>query len=1082
MAYTAAALVAAYTAANDGVAPDAATSTLLTAFATQTSTGQLSDNAALAYVINSADKTTAVAVESYQFFGTAKTIPSKAGLDFLVNSPLNPTDLNEAPYTSFNIENRYMNFAANLGIIGEGATAFNTTYGTTAIPLFSTFIGVIYETIIGSSYAAQAGINVTAALNDIIGRQAAFTQIARERGIITSTSTQAQIDIATRAVAVGYLLVEGIKADVGIYAAGANNFTKALIDGTAQYGVNLLTVYSPLGGGVGSPIASGGVNPGIPGTTFNMIPGVDSITGTANDDTFNGAVIQGTSTTGLATTFSAFDTVIGAAGNDTLNILITDVGTTALGTGVAAVPAAAVSGVETVNVRIVDPVTNAGGATTAQQVTLTATNFAGATAFYNDRSTNAGTPATVTASPLQINALASGQAVGIVGLGGATVVQGISADYSTSSATAANYSAIVNLTGGTGSASTTGPVVTLTSGTSGGGANGGIGTVTINSTGSTANVIGVTKLDDAAASTVRTLNINATVGLTTGAVTGLGGSTIGSTAATTVETITVTGNSAVTLGTLDGGAATINTLNITTGPGAFTTGVIGGTALFNTGATINVSGGSTTTSANTASVTLGALVTQVTTLNASGLTAGGVNATVGSTAGLVFTGGSGTDVITMAAGKGAGFTGTLNAGAGSDIIAFTTGADLAANLTTQVTGFEILRVSNTANGTTQTYDPTLINGITSYQVGAVTQAGAATALIVNNLVANPTVLFNGSSNATTTTTLNLANATGATDVINIRLDNLSTAPTGGAAISINSLLTGSNTAPNQVETLNITSAGKLTSTGGYNSTTIGASGASPAYADANTINLLGAVSQTLITGNAQHAQKVDASASTASVFIDNATTLSTTVPSPFTLIGSAKNDTIASGNTANIFGGLGGDAIVLTPAAGNVTVQTIVYKSAAESQLDLAGTYTTTPTNTGTVGASLVAGTANASTMDIITGFTTGVDKIDLGQFKFTGALATNLNAVVGVAASDAAFMTTLTTAGLFSDGISTRAVAVVQGASSMSSGVAGTFVVVDVNSDGVYTAGTDLVIKLTGITNAAGAATTALGIGDFSF
>ncbi len=33
---------------------------------------------------------------------------------------------------------------------------------------------------------------------------------------------------------VGYLLVEGIKADVGIYAAGANNFTEALVNSAAQ--------------------------------------------------------------------------------------------------------------------------------------------------------------------------------------------------------------------------------------------------------------------------------------------------------------------------------------------------------------------------------------------------------------------------------------------------------------------------------------------------------------------------------------------------------------------------------------------------------------------------------------------------------------------------------------------------------------------------------------------------------------------------------------------------------------------------------------------------------------------------------
>src|SRR5690606_38851708 len=79
-------------------------------------------------IVARADQTTAVAAMSYQFFlGEA---PSKGGFDYLV-SPTgpNPNNLNSAYYQSFNIENRYINFAVNLGKVGEGAAAFQADYG-----------------------------------------------------------------------------------------------------------------------------------------------------------------------------------------------------------------------------------------------------------------------------------------------------------------------------------------------------------------------------------------------------------------------------------------------------------------------------------------------------------------------------------------------------------------------------------------------------------------------------------------------------------------------------------------------------------------------------------------------------------------------------------------------------------------------------------------------------------------------------------------------------------------------------------------------------------------------------------------
>ena len=89
---------------------------------------------ALPSIIDMVDDTTAVAVISYQFF-TGKT-PTQGGLNYLINSPnaINSNDLNNSYYQTFNVENRYINFAVNLGKLGEGRAAFQAEYG--ALSLF----------------------------------------------------------------------------------------------------------------------------------------------------------------------------------------------------------------------------------------------------------------------------------------------------------------------------------------------------------------------------------------------------------------------------------------------------------------------------------------------------------------------------------------------------------------------------------------------------------------------------------------------------------------------------------------------------------------------------------------------------------------------------------------------------------------------------------------------------------------------------------------------------------------------------------------------------------------------------------
>ncbi len=179
---------------------------------------------------------TSVALTAYQFF-TGKT-PSAAGLAYLVNSPDNTSDLNDkfGIYNGMNTENRYINFAANLGLIGEGKAGFAAAYGGLD---FRQAVEKAYDAVIGKAYAQAAGINVQAAIDGVVASKAYFDALASER------MGGFDHDLAMKAGVVGYLIVEGLKADVGLYARGVENFYLDFTDGVAQHNVDLVGVYGP---------------------------------------------------------------------------------------------------------------------------------------------------------------------------------------------------------------------------------------------------------------------------------------------------------------------------------------------------------------------------------------------------------------------------------------------------------------------------------------------------------------------------------------------------------------------------------------------------------------------------------------------------------------------------------------------------------------------------------------------------------------------------------------------------------------------------------------------------------------------
>lgn len=175
---------------------------------------------AIAKLVAAADATTSVATLSYLFFTGA--IPSQGGIDYLV-APTggNTNNLNSAYYQSFNLENRYINFAVNLGKSGEGKDAFAAKYG--ALTLFEA-TREAYKTIFG---AAPVDAKVHALIDTRVDYFASY-------------GGDGPNGIGTKAAMVGWLLAEAEKGDVGVMARSNAAWLVDLSDASAPFAVNIL--------------------------------------------------------------------------------------------------------------------------------------------------------------------------------------------------------------------------------------------------------------------------------------------------------------------------------------------------------------------------------------------------------------------------------------------------------------------------------------------------------------------------------------------------------------------------------------------------------------------------------------------------------------------------------------------------------------------------------------------------------------------------------------------------------------------------------------------------------------------------
>ena len=209
-----------------------ATADFYTGLTQQMAGGALSLAGAYAQLVDRADNTTSVASLSYQFFvGHA---PSSGGFDFLV-SPTgpNPNNLNAAYYQSFSIENRFINFAVNLGVVGEGGAAFQAEYG--AKTLFEATRSA-YAEIFGSS---PTDAKVSELLNATVVSNG---QTMTRKDYMAYYGGDGLEGLGTKAAVVGWLLAVAAIEDVGVYALSNEAYLTDLADG-AGFSVDLVGVY-----------------------------------------------------------------------------------------------------------------------------------------------------------------------------------------------------------------------------------------------------------------------------------------------------------------------------------------------------------------------------------------------------------------------------------------------------------------------------------------------------------------------------------------------------------------------------------------------------------------------------------------------------------------------------------------------------------------------------------------------------------------------------------------------------------------------------------------------------------------------
>lgn len=382
--------------------------------------------------------------------------------------------------------------------------------------------------------------------------------------------------------------------------------------------------------------------------------------------------------------------------------------------------------------------------------------------------------------------------------------------------------------------------------------------------------------------------------------------------------------------------------------------------------------------------------------------------------------GAGDDTLSFAALNVTGSTATLSGGAGTDTLSMATATADALDATAQTfyTNFERLKLNDSAATATVNLENL---GFTSY----VTTSGSAGTLTLDNLANNGTVVLGA---AATATVVNIKDATtGLTDVLNVVTN---------AATTVN---LGTLTAA-KVETINVTvNDTDTTSTAGVPNVS---TNTMVINADKATLVDLGGAGNLVLTFNAASTEvaAINASDMTGKLTV---TTLAVDTGAT-TVTGGSANDsiTLAGANDVAI-GGAGNDTLIVTGSASAVTLT----GGTGTDKFDVSAFTAANP------GAAVTI-TDIAAGEQII--FKNGLDGMNFASGKVTLIAESTFTEYVTEAAAKAELATET-----FYD--ATVAADTYEGGISWFQFNNNTFIVQDVNGDGAFTDGTDIIVKLTG-------------------
>ncbi|WP_369062392.1 hypothetical protein ABOZ73_08900 [Caulobacter sp. 73W] len=169
--------------------------------------------------------TTGVAHSVYKYFTGSP--PTEAGMEYLIDSAANPNDLTDPYYQKFSVENRFINFAVNLGKEGEGRAKFEADYGALT---FSEAVSKAYGEIIGFNNAANFGVDIEKALTYIESQRAYFETLGGD-------------PIGAKAAMIGYVISVSHSQEVGEYHQSLLFSIGAKLTGVTGSGAG----FSPMG-------------------------------------------------------------------------------------------------------------------------------------------------------------------------------------------------------------------------------------------------------------------------------------------------------------------------------------------------------------------------------------------------------------------------------------------------------------------------------------------------------------------------------------------------------------------------------------------------------------------------------------------------------------------------------------------------------------------------------------------------------------------------------------------------------------------------------------------------------------------